>query len=284
MLRLLVTLVTVTLLFSGGHLLVGQLTFDDHAVRAVWTWRTSGAAEIWRDGFVPTEGLSKMAQDVEEQIRHDEEFGFAVAGPLPATPAGAWIRWDDGSAMPVSVISARQALVAQAPYAAEASPQDDRAYKMTGATFTTTRVRTLRGMATVPAWRMSFSDLPGPIVHVAVDRAAAGTVEDAIGDDRAAAVSGFELLDERTLRVSYDYGVCSPRARPVVRLRVAERSDVVVLGIDVQKRVSRLLCPGLGRSGEGVVRLGEPLGGRVVLDAKSRFPVCLQGTGPCRAG
>ena len=76
-------LLTVTLLLSGGHLPVGQLTFDDYAVRAVWTWRTSGAAEIWRSGFVPTEDLSKMPHDVEKQISSDEEYGFAVAGPLP---------------------------------------------------------------------------------------------------------------------------------------------------------------------------------------------------------
>ncbi|GAA3411566.1 hypothetical protein [Streptosporangium vulgare] len=44
------------------------------------------------------------------------------------------------------------------------------------------RLRTLRGMATVPAWRLSFSNPPGPIEHVAVDRATLGAVEDAVGD------------------------------------------------------------------------------------------------------
>ncbi|MER5619970.1 hypothetical protein ABT061_02865 [Streptosporangium sp. NPDC002544] len=284
MLRLLATLLMLTLLVSDGHLLVGQLTFDDHAARAVWTWRTSGAAEIWRNGFVPTEDLSKMPHDVEQRISSDEEYGFAVAGPLPPTPDEARIRWDDGSTTQVSVISARQALITLSPYEEEASSQDDRAYKMTTATFTTMRLRTLRGMATVPAWRLYFSNLPGPIDHVAVDRATLGTVEDAVGDHLSPDVRGFEVLDERTLRVNYDYGVCLGRKMPTVHPRADERPDVVVLGIEVHERVGNGLCAGVGASGEGVVRLGEPLGDRVVLDAKSRLPICLRWSAPCRAG
>ncbi|MFI7617560.1 hypothetical protein ACIBP6_40695 [Nonomuraea terrae] len=284
MLRLLVTLLAVTLLLSDGHLLIGRLTFDDHAARAVRTWRTSGAAEIWRDGFVPVEGLSKMPRDVETQILSDEEYGFAVAGPLPATPDEAWIRWDDGSTMRVPVMGARRALVALSPYDEEASVKDDRAYKMTAATFATMRVRTLRGMATVPAWRMSFSNLPGAVEHVAVDLATAGTVEDAVGRHLPADVTSFEVLDERTLRVSYEYGVCDSRDRPAVRSRTDERRDVVVLGIEVQEHIGSRLCAGVGRSGADVVRLGQPLGARVVLDAKSRLPVCLHSSAPCHAG
>ncbi|WP_329423849.1 hypothetical protein OG339_25515 [Streptosporangium sp. NBC_01495] len=283
LLRLLVTLLTVTVLVGGDHL-PRRLTFDDYAARAVWTWQAGGAAEIWRNGFVPTEDLSQMRQDVEKQISSDEEYGFAVAGPLPVTPKEARIRWDDGSTMRVPVIGARQALIALSPFEMEASAQDDRAYKMTAATFTTMRLRTLRGMATVPAWRLSFSNLPGPIDHVAVDRATLGTVEDAVGDHLAPDVRGFEVLDERTLRVSYDYGVCDSRETPTVHLRTDERPDVVVLGIKVRKRIGNGLCAGVGASGEGVVRLQEPLGSRVVLDAKSRLPICLHWPGPCRAG
>lgn len=284
MLRLLLMLLMLTLLVSGGHPLVGQLTFDDHAARAVWTWRTSGAAEIWRNGFVPTEGLSKMPHDVEKQISSDEEYGFAVAGPLPPTPDEARIRWDDGSTTRVSVISARQALIALSPYEQEASSQDDRAYKMTAATFTTMRLRTLRGMATVPAWRLSFSNLPGPIDHVAVDRATLGTVEDAVGDHLPSDIRDFEVLDERTLRVNYDYGVCDSRKMPTVHLRADERPGIVVLGIEVHERVGNGWCAGVGAFGEGVVRLGEPLGDRVVLDARSRLPVCLHWAAPCHVG
>ncbi|MGV9779698.1 hypothetical protein [Streptosporangium sp. NPDC003464] len=273
----------MTALASGGHL-PRRLTFDDYAARTVWTWRTSGAAEIWRNGFVPTEDLSQMQQDVEEQISSDEEYGFAVAGPLPATPKEARIRWDDGSTMRVPMISARQALIALSPYDMEASAQDDRAYKMTAATFTTMRLRTLRGMATVPAWRLYFSNLPGPINHVAVDRATLGTVEEAVGDHLPSDISGFKVLDERTLQVNYDYGVCLGEKMPSVHLRTDERSDVVVLGIQVHEHISNGLCAGVGASGEGVVRLLEPLDSRVVLDAKSRLPVCLRWSGPCRAG
>ncbi|MGI5273350.1 hypothetical protein ACQEUU_29675 [Nonomuraea sp. CA-218870] len=284
MLRLLVTLLAVTALARGDHLLLQSLTFDDYATRAVWTWRLSGAAEIWRNGFVPMGGLSQMQQNVKEQILRDEEYGFAVAGPLPATPKEAWIRWDDGSTIRVPVISARQALVALSPYETEASVQDDQAYKMTSATFTTMRLRTLRGIATVPAWRLYFSNLPGPIDHLAVDQTTLGTIEGAVGRDRPYEVTGFQMLDEQTLRVSYDYGVCLGRSTPTVRLRSNERDDVVVLGVEVHQHIPNGLCAGVGKSGEGVVRLGEPLGDRVVLDAKSRGPICLHWSAPCHAG
>ncbi|MFG2074228.1 hypothetical protein [Nonomuraea maritima] len=282
MLRLLAMLLTVTVLAGGDHLLLGRLTLHDHAIRAVWTWRTSGAAEIWRAGFVPTEGLNKIPRDVRKRISRDEEFGFAVAGPLPATPHRAQIRWDDGSTLRVPVISARQALIALSPYEQEASAQDERAYKLTAATFTTTRLRTLRGMATVPAWRMRFSNLPGPIVRVAVDRRTLGTVEDAIGDHLPADINGFEVLDERTLQVTYEYGICSRRRPPTVHPRAEEWSDVVVLGVEVQEQhPSGGMCAGVGAFGTGVVRLEKPLGDRVVLDARSRLPVCLHWEAPC---
>ncbi|GGT43831.1 hypothetical protein GCM10010176_104090 [Nonomuraea spiralis] len=276
----------MTALARGDLLLPRRLTFDDYAARAVWTWRTSGAAEIWRNGFVPTGDLSQMKQNVKKKISRDEEFGFAVAGPLPATPKEARIGWDDGSTMQVPVISARQALVALSPFPSEASAQDDQAYKMTSATFTTMRLRTLRGMATVPAWRLYFSNLPGPIDHLAVDQATLGTIEDAVGDDRPYDITGFQVLDERTLRVNYQYGACLGRKPLTVRLHSDERPDVVVLGIEVHEHIpdGGLLCAGVGKSGEGVVRLGEPLGDRVVLDAQSRLPICLYWRAPCRAG
>ncbi|MGW4795348.1 hypothetical protein ACWEPC_23340 [Nonomuraea sp. NPDC004297] len=284
MLRLLVMLLTVTVLASGDHLTPQWLTFDGYAARAVWTWQTSGAAKIWRDGFVPTGELNQMPQDVAKQIASDEEYGFAVAGPLPATPKDARIRWDDGSTMQAPVISARQALIALSPFEQEAAAQDDQAYKMTSATFTTMRLRTLRGMATVPAWRLYFSNLPGPIDHLAVDQVALGTIENVIGDHEPYSVKGFEVLDERTLRVHYEYGVCNRRKMPTVRLRAGEWRDVVVLGIEVRTHRHNGMCAGVGATGEGIVRLGEPLGGRVVLDAKSRLPICLHRSAPCRAG
>ncbi|MFD9942654.1 hypothetical protein ACFWYW_23240 [Nonomuraea sp. NPDC059023] len=283
MLRLLVTFLAVTLLLSGGNFLSGRLSFDDHAASAVWIWRTSGAAEIWRNGFVPMESLSQMSREVEERIARDEEYGFAVTGPLPVTPEEARIRWDDGSTLRVPVISARRALAALSPFADVASARDDQAYKMTAATFTTMRLRTLRGTATVPAWRLYFSNLPGPVDYAAVDTATLGTVEKAVGDHLPADISGFEMLDARTLRVTFEYGVCGGRAIPSVRLRADERPDVVVLGVEVREHTGGGLCAGVGLRGEGVVRLAEPLTDRVVLDARSRRPVCLHRPAPCAA-
>lgn len=281
------------LLLGGSRLPFEPRTFEDHAAQAVGTWRTSGAADIWHKGFVPIEDLSAMPPKVLKQIQHDEvqqdvEYGWVVAGPLPAPPADAQVRWENGSTMRVPVITPREALLAISPWPEEYTFPDGEAYKLTSATYTTMRLKTLRGMATVPAWRLYFSNLPGPIDRVAVDQKAVGTVDGAVGDQLsgglAGGVSDFEVLDERTLLVSYDYGSCSSGDQPDVRLRVREDSDLVVLGIDVIEHVAGM-CAGVGLSGQGVIKLHGPLGDRVVLDAGSRLPVlCSRARNACRAG
>ncbi|MEV6156933.1 hypothetical protein AB0L53_41995 [Nonomuraea sp. NPDC052129] len=271
--RLVMTLLAVVLLLSSGQLWMRPLTFDEYAAWTAWTWRTSGASEIWRKGFVPLGDLSAMSQEVYKQIEHDEEFGWVVAGPLPAPPAEAQVRWDDGSTMRVPVIGPRKALQALFHWPEEYTFPDGEAYKLTSATYTTMRLETLRGMATVPAWRLHFSNLPGPIDYVAVDQDAVGTVEDAV-EERVSGegITDFKVLDERTVWVSYDYGSCG--GEPLdVRTRVSEKPDVVVLGIDVPYRGSGGPCAGVGLSGHDVISLDQPLGDRVVLDVASGLPV-----------
>ncbi|GAA3257151.1 hypothetical protein [Nonomuraea helvata] len=271
--RLVMTLLVAMLLLSGGRYLIGPLEFEDDAAQAVRTWRTSGAAEIWRHGFVPLGDLSAMSPEVRKQIEHDdEEYGWVVAGPLPAPPAGAQIRWDDGSTMRVPVIEPREALMALSPWPEEYTFPDDKTHKLTGATLTTMRLETVRGLATVPAWRLHFANLPGPIDHVAVDQDAIGSVEDAVGEHASGeGVTDVKVLDERTLLVGYDYGSCGGEP-PDVRLRVSERPDVVVLGLYVPG-LSFGPCAGVGLFGKDVIRLEQPLGDRVMLDAGSRLPV-----------
>jgi hypothetical protein len=282
MVRLAAILLAVVLLLSDSSGMLGP-TFEEDAAQAVSTWRTSGAAEIWRKGFVPLEDLSTMSQKVSEQINN--EYGWVVASPLPAPPAEAQIRWDDGSTMRVPVIGPREAMLALSPYPDENTFPDDEEYKLTGAAFTTMRLKTTRGMATVPAWRLYFSNLPGPIDHVAVDQKAIGTIEDAVGDHLAADVTDFEVLDEHTLLVKYEYGFCIGEEPPDVTLRASEKPDVVVLGLQFPFQGYGTCVGGDGQRGQGVVRLDQPLGDRVVLDEWSRLPVLCQRTqNTCHAG
>ncbi|WP_143737280.1 hypothetical protein [Microbispora sp. GKU 823] len=283
MLRLVMTLLAVVPLLGGGRLLTGPRTFEEHAAQAVETWRTSGAAEIWRDGFVPVGDLTVMPPEVREQIEHDEEYGWVVAGPLPASPGAGQVRWDDGSAMRVPVIGPAEALQAVSPWPEEwiwpdrHTYPDGEAYKLTGAEFTTIRLETVRGMATVPAWRLHFSNLPGPIDRVAADQEALDTVKRAVGrhDPGDEQIMDVEARGERRLLVRYEYGTCNGEPLDVV-LRVSEQPDVVVLGLDVPSQGDGL-CAGTGMGGQGVVGLDRPLGDRVVLDAMSGLPVlCLR--------
>jgi hypothetical protein len=225
-----------------------------------------------------------MPPEVRKQINHDEEYGWVVAGALPAPPAEAQVRWDNGSTMRVPVIGPREALLALSPWPEGYTFPDGEAYKLTGATLTTMRLKTVRGMATVPAWRLYFSNLPGPIDHVAVDQEAVGTVEEAVGNDISGnGATDLEVLDERTLRVSYYYDSCTGESLDV-SLRVGEEPDMVILGLDVPDQGAGM-CSGTGRSGQDVIRLDEPLDDRVVLDAVSGLPVlCHHAPNACRSG
>ncbi|MBB2747879.1 UNVERIFIED_ORG: hypothetical protein FHR35_007760 [Microbispora rosea subsp. rosea] len=281
MVRLAAILLAAVLLLSDSSGLLGP-TSEENAVQAVSTWRTSGAAEIWHEGFVPLEDLRKMSRMVSEHIDY-EWHGWVVAGALPTPPAEAQVRWDDGSAMRVPVIAPREALMALSPWPENMTFPDNKQYKLTGATFTTMRLKTSRGMATVPAWRLHFSNLPGPIDYVAVDQKAIGTIEDAVGDHLPGDVSDFEVLDERTLLVNYEYGVCVGEEPFDVTVRASERPDVVVLGLEMPYR-GYGICAGVGASGQDVIRLNEPLGDRVVLDEMSRLPVlCQRAQNTCHA-
>ncbi|GAB3158290.1 hypothetical protein [Microbispora hainanensis] len=283
MVRSAATLLAAVLLLSDSSGLLGP-TFEENAVQVVSTWRTSGAAKIWQEGFVPLEDLTKMSQEVSEHIDY-EWHGWVVAGPLPAPPAEARVRWDDGSTMRVPVIAPREALMALSPWPENMTFPDDKQYKLTGATFTTMRLKTSRGMATVPAWRLRFSNLPGPIDYVAVDQKAIGTIEGAVEERLSGeGITDVEVLDERTLMVKYEYGVCAGDEPFDVTLRVSERPDVVVLGLEMPYQ-GYGFCAGLGKSGRGVVRLDEPLGDRVVLDEWSALPVlCHRAQNTCHAG
>ncbi|GGP12938.1 hypothetical protein LDL08_32350 [Nonomuraea glycinis] len=285
MLRLGTTLLAVVLLLSCGHFLFGPRAygFEEHAALAVWNWRTSGAEEIWHEGFVPLEDMSAIPPKVLKRIQHDEEYGWVVAGPLPTPPAEARVRWDDGSTMRVPVIEPRKAMMALSPWSEEETFPDDRAYHLTGATFTTMRLKTVRGMATVPAWRLYFSDLPEPIDQVAVDQKALGTVEGVIGRHSSdGQITDFELLGEHTLLVSYEYGRCLDRQGPNVYIRIREESDVVVLGVDIPDRFTGF-CLGVGATGKGIIRLDEPLADRVLLEAGGRLPLlCRRAPNVCR--
>lgn len=69
-----------------------------------------------------------------------------------------------------------------------------------------------------------------------------------------------------------------------VTLRVSERPDVVVLGLEMPYQ-GYGFCAGLGKSGRGVVRPDEPLRDRVVLDGWSTLPVlCHRAQNTCHAG
>jgi hypothetical protein len=62
MLRSGTTLLALVLLLSCGRFLFGPRAygFEEHAALAVWNWRTSGAEEIWHEGFVPLDDMSAI--------------------------------------------------------------------------------------------------------------------------------------------------------------------------------------------------------------------------------
>jgi hypothetical protein len=93
---------------------------------------------------------------------------FVAANPLPSeAPPDGTIRWQDGTAHAVTVISAAQALVDMK--AAGVSPCPDcTPLQITGASLTTATFQSSRGPALVPAWEFSLKDTDVKLDEVAV--------------------------------------------------------------------------------------------------------------------
>lgn len=264
-------------------------------------WRTARdepANDRWRTGFVPLQRLTVPPAGVTGDLQVALTHGwYRLRATLPNdTPAPSAVRFPDGSTLSTRLVSARAAYDAMhlsdppcaepagSPTPPAASGPDGpvggpttqtcAVLTVTGATLDTVRLRTSRGLATVPAWRFTVAELPEPVAQVAVAPAAVSATPHPAVPPMApdlAAASEATLTGAASLAYQIGIGACHRNPRGFSY----ETDDVVVIGGAADPPVGDAPCIGSLALPVVDVVLERALGDRVLLDAGTGRPLQL---------
>lgn len=299
--RCVASLVFVVLLATGcagTGTPAGPDVFHDRAAQVAAAWQAStGASRAWRTGFVPLDDLTLPPAQGFPNDDTKQAFAYGWYHSRIALPermiARGRITFPDGSTMDVPMTSGHTAYAqldkgdppcagypSIAPPAAGpsgatgvAAPHTCAWLTVTTAHFGSARIRTSRGLATVPAWLFTVAELPAPIIRVAVAESAVSTLPrpslPPIDPGALAATQKVTGSHDRELSFTVGVGACEGDPAGVAY----ETADVVVVAAtrtDVQHGKP---CPDLLKLAPVTVTLAAPLGDRVVLDAVTGQPM-----------
>ncbi|MEV0584173.1 hypothetical protein [Nonomuraea sp. NPDC050310] len=253
-------------------------TADDFHARAreiAERWQAAPEREAWTDGFVP---LAKLTIDPPSRGMpkwtgvSELNAVWELATELPAArPEPGVLTWPDGSELSLPLVTAETAYRAMSrprDFADEECPAKGcRPLRVTAASLGWAPFPTSRGEARVPVWEFTVAGLPQPFRRVAVDPAAMG------GPPQQRKGEWQEVFtyraDGTSLRLTFGYGSCDTTHGG----RAYETPQVVVVDADVRPKPDVRVCNAMLHHAETDVRLREPLGTRVVLDAASGLPL-----------
>jgi hypothetical protein len=272
--------------------------FAERAATVATAWRTAVGTAA-RDGFVPLDALTVFAGSA--ALSEDRKIAFSNGwyrrtGSLPAGPGDkGQLRYPDGSTVEVPLISADEAYAAldqgDPPCPDGGTPRPDQtgpggsvghtasgqctALTVTGATFGTTTLRTLRGAATVPAWLFTVDGQADPIARVAVAPAAISALPSppAVPDSTNPEVASAQQLtavDGTKIGYTIGVGACDTGIRPLVY----QADDVVVIGGAVKRTDG--ICTDQLKLAPVEVTLDKPIGARPILDVATGRPLVRQ--------
>ncbi|RZU53118.1 hypothetical protein EV385_5003 [Krasilnikovia cinnamomea] len=236
----------------------------------------------------PTEWTGEL-EPANESIKPALTAGHLVpAGPLPVTSRRTGtITWTDGVSRSVAVIPAEEALAAHR-HKGDAGCGGCPPVTVTDARPVTMQVDTTRGAATVPAWEYTLKDTALRVRYPAVGGSDVVTVT-APPWDPDASLAGETIdaatttaLTSKRLTVSF-VGPHDPASEPCgadYHAEAIESSNAVVVLVVVERRHNdgNETCTMIGFTRTETVSLAQPLGERVVLDARQGAPVSVRVT------
>ncbi|MER7170125.1 hypothetical protein [Streptomyces mesophilus] len=240
-------------------------------------WRGSDAARQWHEGFFPLEELAWLPPDAWHSGEDKTAYGegrFTLAEELPDQSSRGQISWERGGE-PLAV----EVQSAQATFElfgrTEQSGKEPR-LTITGAKLDQQQVRTSRGPAHIPVWYFTIKGYDQPLIRAAVSPDA--IAEAPIGpvphqSDDLMPLQGLKSVarDGRSLTVFAGHGACDDG--PAVR--ALETGGNVVLTASV-RGTDDGPCTAQLLTAEVTVKLKQPLGERVLLDAFSGAPMDLR--------
>ncbi|WP_223189275.1 hypothetical protein [Streptomyces sp. TRM68416] len=196
---------------------------------------------------------------------------FDLRAELPAAPpADGRVTWESGGSRVMRVTDARTAYDALERGSSGPGPR----LTVTGAELGTMRVATSRGPATVPAWLFTLDGYDTPLKRAAVTpsklpQTPVAPAEDVSTGELRSLGGLVEVADDgRAVTVMALHGSCDDG--PAVD--VLETGGSVVLSAYVRGTQDGPCAASL-EAEEVVVRLAEPVGGRIVVDAFTGRPV-----------
>jgi hypothetical protein len=259
----------------------GPAAFVTRARQVTAQWDRSQAARVWRTGLVlmdPSDLTAVPSNAGFSSQREKDAFGsghFRLAGTLPAGPLPGLVRWADGTTLRLPLLTARAAFAELAAQRPCGGPYACGQLTVTGAQPGVVTVHTSRGLASVPAWRFTVTELGWQVGEVAVARSALVVLpgygpipaagRNTPGVDGLTAVSA----DGRTLTLSFIGSACDA-AWGAFRY---ESNGTVVAGSWEKPSAGNTPCPAVGMFRTARVTLARPLGTRVILDVASGLPL-----------
>jgi hypothetical protein len=297
--RVLAVLVPVVIVLAGcgrGAGVGGPATgtdFDRRAGQIVSEWHAAGLDTAWTTGFVPLGSLTQVEWDMSifkgTDIDRASEAKAAIgngwyrADPalLRGTASQGEIRFPDGKGMTVPLVSAAEAFAAL--HNPEAPPVEQCgsptcALTVTGVRLATTTVPTSRGKAVAPAWIFTLAELTVPAVRVAVAPAAVTALPDPnAAMAKARGLSTIDAVEDtaglRRLTLHFTGGACDAARNGYVY----ETDYLVVVGAGTVQRPG--VCVAIGVPTTVEVKLTQPVGDRILVDAATSQPRALNDCG-----
>jgi hypothetical protein len=239
----------------------------------------------------------------------DEHIERAIGGgrlkaavPLPdARPVPATMRWEDGAAADIPLVSAAEAFAAVLAEPCRQTPCDQPQLRVTAADLGAVPAQTAHGWASVPAWLFTIEDTPVRIARIAIaPDTAPGKVHDSFhqpGVDYARVHHG--LLPNATAATADSSPGSNPSATALIvefpgappgngpcegeyTAHVIEGVSAVVVVVqplqkpkrarDKERDVSCAPLSPFGPFRQQTVYLSRPLGERVLLDISDGLP------------
>ncbi|MFI6244970.1 hypothetical protein [Streptomyces sp. NPDC051016] len=246
---------------------------EQRAHRVADAWRGSAAATAWSRGYHPMADAVRIPESgwhtkADEQAYRSRNFLLRADLPTAAPDQGK-VEWATGGTLARPLWGARKAYRSFA-----LNDMEGPRLTVTGAKLGSTTIATSRGPATVPAWLFTLKGYDTPLERVAVAPSPlprAPVAEAPQGSaDGLNTVPGLTAIakDGRSVTVRATHGACDDG--PVVR--ALETAGSVVLYASVAGARSGS-CTADMLAQNVTVKLREPLGRRILLDALTGRPV-----------
>jgi hypothetical protein len=266
---------------------VNVAAFNALARQEASAWRQSPLGKVWTTGLVisPADDLTDVPVYGFSSVEAKEAFGngnLVYTGPPPSGAPDGVILWEHGIKTKVSVLSEAEVFSALKNNDEGRCPSCVTApLTVTGAQPTTMLVSTSRGDASIPAWSFTVSGANGAVTQAAIPPGSY-VREDSVRQPAenlrplgksfvGATVANLSGNGDQTLEMMLSGVPCDSTA--AWGGLVAEVGDVVVVGGWIYDPHPGKACPTNLIGSDVTVRLAEPLGDRLILDAATDLPV-----------